>query len=75
MMRRMTALWRRIRDIVCQVLAGQRLLTPTDPASSALYLGLRGHFRRVVHLNAEVPDHALQLRVPKKVLAGQLAGS
>ncbi len=52
------------------LLAGQRPLTLTDPAPSGLYLGLLGHFQRVVYPNAEVPDRALQLGVPKKELDG-----
>ncbi len=52
------------------LLAGHRPLTLTDPAPSGLYLGLLGHFQRVVYLNAGVPDRALQLGVPKKELDG-----
>jgi hypothetical protein len=35
-----------------------------------LYVGLLSHFQGVVHLNAEVTDRALQLRVPEEDLNG-----
>jgi hypothetical protein len=44
-------------------MAGQRPLTPTDPASFRLYLSLLGHFQGVIHLNAEITNRTLELRV------------
>src|SRR4029453_2973616 len=54
-----------------QLLAGTR---PSNPAVATgvtrLDLGLLGDFQGIVNLNAEIPDGALELRVPEQQLHG-----